>query len=276
MSSPTEPARRHRHRLLPLLGAVLMVALTARLGWWQLDRAEQKRQLQAQRTSRSALPPLTASELASAPDAALGQRDRRIHLQGRWIESATVYLDNRTMEGRTGFLVVTPLQLADQDRAVAVLRGWLPRDRLDPARLPPLVPEPGLVTLQGLLVPPPSVLLDLAGGASAATPSGATPERQPSAIRQNLDLPSYARALGRPLYPVMVQQEDAAASAPAPLSTGTALFPALRRQWPRPAARIETHLGYAAQWFGLSLLTAGLYVWFQLVRPRQRRARPAE
>ena len=40
------------------------------------------------------------------------------------------------------------------------------------------------------------------------------------------------------------------------------------REWPRPAVDVQKHYGYAFQWFALGALMAGLYVWFQLVRPR--------
>jgi surfeit locus 1 family protein len=35
---------------------------------------------------------------------------------------------------------------------------------------------------------------------------------------------------------------------------------------------VHKHYGYAFQWFSLSLLTVGLYVWFQLIQPRRRTA----
>jgi len=44
------------------------------------------------------------------------------------------------------------------------------------------------------------------------------------------------------------------------------------REWPRPAVDVQKHYGYAFQWFALCALMAGLYVWFQLVRPRLRHA----
>ena len=44
----------------------------------------------------------------------------------------------------------------------------------------------------------------------------------------------------------------------------------LARDWPAPATGVETHHGYAFQWFALSALITGLYVWFQLIRPRRR------
>ena len=40
----------------------------------------------------------------------------------------------------------------------------------------------------------------------------------------------------------------------------------LRRDWPEPTTGVDTHYGYAFQWFGLSVLVVLLYVWFQLVR----------
>jgi surfeit locus 1 family protein len=55
-----------------------------------------------------------------------------------------VYLDNRQMNARQGFFVVTPLQLATGD-AVLVQRGWMPRDLTDRSRLQPLPDQPGEV-----------------------------------------------------------------------------------------------------------------------------------
>ena len=73
----------------------------------------------------------------------------------------------------------------------------------------------------------------------------------------------YARETGLPLRPVTVVQEDGTA----PPGDG------LLRQWPRPAAGVHKHYGYAFQWFALSALILGLYAWFQLIRPRRARQR---
>jgi surfeit locus 1 family protein len=44
----------------------------------------------------------------------------------------------------------------------------------------------------------------------------------------------------------------------------------LLRDWPAPDAGLQKHYGYAFQWFALSALILGLYVWFQLIRPRRQ------
>ena len=263
--------------------ALLVVALTARLGFWQLDRARQKLDLQARIQARADLPPLPAADLARDAATAALQHYRRITLRGHWLADRTVYLDNRQMTARQGFFVVTPLQLPDGD-TVLVQRGWVPRDFDDRARLHTLPTPAGEVLLTGRIAPPPSKLLTLAGADSGP-------------IRQNLVVDEFASETGLRLRPLSVQQTVAARRAPLPApplaeppaatSTEASAAPepnltaatpqladdGLLRQWPAVAVDVSKHHGYAFQWFALSALTAGLFVWFQLLRPRRAQTR---
>ena len=254
-----------------LIAAVLSVGVTARMGFWQLDRAAQKAALQASLDTRSALPPLDVATLARDAAGAAAQFDRRIEVQGHWRSDATVYLENRQMNGRPGFFVVTPLQL-DAGGAVLVQRGWVPRDAVDRTRLAPVVTPIGPVSVEGRVAPLPGRLYEFeaAVGASPATArtSIAPSSGSAGAIRQNLDLDALARQTGLALRPLSIVQVDAVTAAG---STAAAPADGLLRQWSRPAVGIHTHYGYAVQWFALSALMAGLYVWFQLLRPRFRR-----
>lgn len=259
MHPPASAGTRPRRRGLVLLATVLGCLITAALGRWQLDRAAQKQALQQQLEQRQQLPELPASALARSTAEAEAQHQRSIRLRGRWRDEATVYLDNRSMDGRTGFLVITPLLLADGD-AIAVQRGWVPRHRSDRTLLPPIQTAGGAVELHGRLAPPPSALFDL-GRISTRPDAPDVPASGP--IRQNLALDSWARELQLPLRPLtLLQLDDDAAT------------DGLLRHWAAPAANVQKHYGYAAQWFALSALIAGLHVWFQILRPRrQPRAR---
>lgn len=233
-----------RERLVIALATLAAVALTARLGWWQLERAAQKRAIAAAIAERSALPPLTTLAADQPASAVL---HRRVALAGRWQGAHTVYLENRQMGGRPGFYVVTPLVLADGS-AIAVQRGWLPRDLRERARLPAVPSPDGEVTVRGRIAPPPARLYEFEPGASGA-------------LRQNLDLGAYARETRLALRgDVSLLQTEASAA------------DGLKRDWPVVDACLGKHYGYAFQWFGLSALFAGLYVWFQLLRPRRRSA----
>ena len=240
---------RQRHWLVAL-AALAAVLATARLGWWQLDRAAQKLALQAALDERSRLPPLdSAALLARSADAAAAQHHRSVRLVGRWSAGHTVYLDNRQMDGRPGFIVLTPLRL-DDGSAVLVQRGWQPRDFQDRSRVvAPPTPD-GVVELLGRIAPPPARLYEFDGDASGA-------------IRQNLDLDAFARETGLALRPLSVLLADS----PAVAGDG------LKRDWPAPAFGAAKNRGYAVQWFGLSALIVVLYVWFQLVQPRRQSRR---
>ncbi|MBK1712220.1 SURF1 family cytochrome oxidase biogenesis protein [Rubrivivax gelatinosus] len=236
------------HEWLLLAATFLVVALCTRLGVWQLDRAAAKEALHAALASRGALPPLPAGQLATTDQAATAQHYRATVLAGRWLGGHTVYLDNRQVDGRPGFFVFTPLLLADGS-AVAVQRGWLPRDFVERTRVqaPPLAA--GEVQIAGRVAPPPSRLF-----AFGADPAG-------SRIRQNLDLAAWSAEIGRPLRPLSLLQQDGAQT-PAD---------GLRRTLPQIETDVSRHHGYAAQWFAFAALAALLYVWFRVVRPRRRR-----
>lgn len=223
------------------MAALVAFAATARLGLWQLDRGAQKAALQAAIDERAKLPPLVALEGEAAQ-----QHHRRITLAGRWSAAHAVFLDNRQLDGRPGFYVVTPLVL-DDGRAVLVQRGWVARDANDRTRLPALATPAEALRIEGRIAPPPARLYDFAGGETGR-------------IRQNLDLGAFARETGLRLVPQLsVLQTDAPSAADAPL----------RRDWPVPGSGVAKHHGYAFQWFGLSALIAVLYVWFQFIQPRR-------
>ena len=232
-------------RVVIAVAAVIGVVLTANLGAWQLRRAAQKVALQDALESRGHLPAIAASGLAKTPEDADAQHYRAVQLRGTWIRGRDVFLENRQMEGRVGFYLVTPLQLEGRKDAVLVQRGWVPRDLRDRTILPAIVTPAGLVDVVGHIAPPPSRLYEFAPSTSGL-------------IRQNLDLGEFAAETGLRLAPMSVLQADSTAT------TGDGL----RRQWPHPAADVQKHYGYAFQWFAMCALMAGLYVWFQLVRPR--------
>ena len=229
-------------RALLLVATVGGVVLTARLGVWQLDRAAQKEALQAAIMVRGNEAPLQgAAALATTPSAAETQEHRRATVAGTWLPALTVHLDNRQMDGRPGFFVLTPLAL-DDGTALMVQRGWRPRDFEDRARLAPLHTPEGRVTLEGRLARGVARLYAF-DGADAGP------------IRQNLDLSSFAVESGLRLRPLLLLQSS-------PADDG------LRRDWPLPAVDVHKHYGYAFQWFALCALILALHVWFRVLRPR--------
>ena len=230
-----------------LVAAIGVAALTARLGVWQLDRAEQKEQLQQSVRSQAALPPLAADALPRTRADGPAPAHRRAVLQGQWLADRSIYLDNRPMNGRTGLYLVTPLKLADGS-AVLVQRGWLARDPLIRTRVAPPPVAAGTVAVQGRIAPALARLYEFDAAASGA-------------IRQNVEIEVYAQESALALRPWALVQDDAP-GAPAD---------GLLRQWPARDTGLHKHYGYAFQWFSLCALTICLYAWFQFIHPCYRR-----
>ena len=222
------------------LAAVLVAAGTFSLGQWQLRRAAQQEALQAAIEASNRRPALDGKALAAIKNIA-DDLHRRVAVQGVWQAAHTVYLDNRPMSGRTGFWVFTPLLLQESRQVILVQRGWVPRDFTDRTRLPPVATPAGLVTVEGRIAPPPSKLYEFKGG-------------DVGAIRQNLDLAAFRLETGLPLLEASLLQTGAPSEG-------------LLREWAAPNLGVDTHYGYAFQWFGLCALVVGLYAWFQVMLP---------
>ena len=221
------------------LAALLAVALTLALGRWQLSRAAQKEAIQASIAAGSALPRVTGQALAAQADQFLREH-RVVVLRGRWLAQHTVFLDNRQMNNKQGFYVVTPMQLDGSSDVVLVQRGWVARNFINRTLLPEIETPAAGVEIEGRIAASPSKLFEFEA-------------HDTGMIRQNLDMNGFASEIGTPLLSVSVQQLG-------PASEG------LLRDWPPVETGVEKHYGYAFQWFALSALFTILYVWFQIVR----------
>jgi surfeit locus 1 family protein len=222
--------------------ALIAMAVTARLGVWQSDRAQQKEGLHHLQQTQALLAPLTNAAFESPMDAAQGLH-RRVSLQGVWRPEHTVFLQNRSQNGVPGFWVLTPLQLSPSSM-VLVQRGWAPRDRVSSEVLPPIETPPGLVEVQGRWVAPPSRMVELTREESAPAPRS-------SAIRQNLDVNAWAAEMKLSILATVLQ-------------TGSS-SEGLARDWAPALSGADKNRGYAFQWFALSGLVAVLFVWFQII-----------
>ena len=226
--------------LLLSLAAVFFAALGIYLGFWQLGRAAQKEVLQAAMEQQASKPPLAQAVLLNVfdVDAVLHQRAL---LSGSWVPQSTVYLDNRQMDGKVGFFVLTPLRLQGSDKVIMVQRGWAPRNFESRETVPEVQTPTGLVQIEGRIALAPSKLYEPGQGSLQV-------------IRQNLDMDAFRSETGLPLLNLTVRQTGVPSEG-------------LRRDWPAVQFGVDKHYGYAFQWFGLSALVIVLYLWFQIFRP---------
>ncbi len=156
-----------------------LVVLAIQLCAWQLRRASQKQQLQTQLLQVQGLHPWGNAQLlqktavqqpSPAPVVAevhqLAQGlptaawlYQPVRLQGQWLpQQYAVYLENRQMQGKTGFWIYQPFALQGSQAVLWVLRGWVLRDMRARNAVAPLTTPSGVVLLQGQLQGQPSAL----------------------------------------------------------------------------------------------------------------------
>ncbi|MDE1178943.1 SURF1 family protein [Paraburkholderia sp.] len=223
-----------KFRLVPALLILVVMIVTAKLGFWQRDRALQKEALEAQITQFETASPQT---VGATPIALKEIEFHRVRARGRFIPEQVVYLDNRPYNDQPGFYVVMPFKLADGGY-VLVNRGWLPRNISERTEIAPYDTPTGDIEIEGVARADATRAYELGHGGSAA--------HQP--IRQNLDVAAYAAETGLPLQPFVIQQLG---------DDGDKLV----RDWPKPDNGVDRNYGYMFQWWGMGLaaLAFGLY-----------------
>jgi cytochrome oxidase assembly protein ShyY1 len=207
------------------LAALVGVAITASLGRWQLGRAAEKLAYEQTLTSRAALPALDGASLAKADAAGAAEdlRHRTVELEGLWLPAHTIYLDNRQMQGRPGFFVITPLQLRGTSAVVLVQRGWVPRNFQDRTQVPDVVTPAGTVQVKGRVAAPPSRLYEFSAGDSA---------QGSSRIRASYFTYYVIRPEGRKNYGELIEpQRPMPAMAATTLEGGAGALVDLKGQW---------------------------------------------
>lgn len=225
------------------LFCLLFFPLTVSLGFWQLDRSEEKQTLLDTQTQLFGQEPLRFDAIgASESNLTLPVSFRPYRLRGHY-RSEYFLLDNRMREGRVGYEV---LNLFDTDAGVSVLvnRGWVAAPRLRSEF--PQVSIPGeLVSIEGYFYQPDG-RIPVYGAGNIDTLQQAWPKRL-----QGIDWQAISEQVSSRKF---LEREFRLNSMDSPGS--------LVLDWGMKEISPEKHLGYAVQWFGLSialLVLTGVY-----------------
>jgi surfeit locus 1 family protein len=194
------------------------------LGFWQLERADEKRAIE------------TAIVLAQSNSAQLVEVDEiltkehyRVLLKGHYDNDKQFIYDNQIVKGNAGYYVLTPFIL-DEKTAILVNRGFVPwygkRGELVDIKIDnqPTIIEAGLIK--------PKQRIELK-------------QQEVSTIFpiliQSLDLYQLSQLSNYQIIPMLAQLD---------LKASNGFF----RQWKPFYGSVDKHLGYALQWFLMALV----------------------
>ena len=117
--------------LVPSILILATMAFLVSLGFWQLDRADQKRTIEAsiQKANTGVV------ELIVNQNELLNKEYYEVRLQGSYIGDKQFIYDNQIIDQASGYYVLTPFVLTGQSNAIMINRGFIPwngrRDQLD-------------------------------------------------------------------------------------------------------------------------------------------------
>jgi surfeit locus 1 family protein len=251
------PTRLFRPSMLATCLTVALVPVFISLGNWQYGKAQDKIVRQASLEQRLAGPVLDVHK----PGPTLDDIEYRpVRLHGAWDAAGAFLLDNQVFEGQAGYAAIAPFRL-DGGGVVLVNRGWVvaPADhRQLPVVSAPFAPAPQPAAKSGAGATATALTLSVKGlGVALPRPglqlAGAS---NTGAVHASLDALALAAQLGAPVADWMLILDPDAPSA-------------LRVQWPQPAERVHTNLGYAWQWFGFAVAAVGIWLWQGWRRARE-------
>lgn len=219
-----------------LFALVIFVSFVI-LGFWQLDRLEQRRAENAVSLAVLDQNPTTLTGQEPDPAALIG---RRVRVTGTFLNDESVVLRSQKSDsGVDGVHLLTPLQLAGTDAAVIVDRGWLPTaQRGDGLSAYAVARE---VTVEGIARAP-QVRPDSPLAPRDLPLPGET--RVEAWVR--VDVGRLEAQVGASLLPLYVEQ----------LPVGGSALP--RPRDPRVLDE-GPHFGYALQWFAFAGMLAVVY-----------------
>ena len=219
---------RFRPKLIPTLATLAAIPLLVSFGNWQANKANQKQALQDTYDAR------TTQSAVQIPRVLLNSEEyryRKVAVRGHFETANQILLDNRVHDEQAGYHVITPFRIENSELYVLVNRGWVPLGS-DRSVLPEINTPKEIIEITGVAVLPPSKIYEL---------------KQPEVtsgwqvVWQNMDIKRYREAVSFQMQPIIIQMDEGSPAG-------------FVRVWQRPDDRIQTHRGYAFQWYGMAVM----------------------
>ena len=114
-----------KFRLIPTLIFAITFCGFIVLGFWQIDRADQKNVLNSNYTDRQqeAIIVLDKNNVIDEKSSLLW---RKVEFEGSFINKQNIILDNQIFNQIAGFNIITPFKIKGSDSLVLINRGWHP------------------------------------------------------------------------------------------------------------------------------------------------------
>lgn len=229
-------SKQFKPSIIATILTLIAFLILLKLGFWQLQRAEEKAAIEQSLIKRPLLPVLNEQELSAFNPENLSFR--RVKLTGFFDTSHQFFLDNQHLQHKIGFRVLTPFVMVKNGQRLLIDRGFIPRSS-DMKIIPMLKPISGLQTIEGMIEP--AIKNNFVLGTIQQT------QGWPMVI-EAIDFSLIQQQLHQTLMPIVLQLD-----ANSPHS--------FVQLWRAVQVSHQRHIAYAIQWF---LLATALLIIFTI------------
>lgn len=218
--------------------SVLFFPLLLSLGFWQIDRAQQKQNILDDWHKQQQLPPLDLNSMAWPIDFHSTVK-RKIKAKGRFQEKKYWLLEAKLYRGKVGYHVVMPFIIdvvdtldgndTNTERVILINRGWVAGSAYREELPEFATPVQRIEVIGNLIKPTTSSFVDEVGGDRAIWPYRLL----------QIDIPMMSKQSGFQLAPLIIQIDPDNMAA-------------LAVSWPKINVTPAKHTGYAVQWFAMA------------------------
>tara|TARA_B100001057_G_scaffold321065_2_gene321271 strand:- start:1164 stop:1865 length:702 start_codon:yes stop_codon:yes gene_type:complete len=210
---------------------VFFASLFFFLGLWQIERGQAKKIIIEEFNNNLTKKP-SYLEIDS-------KKWDRVFVEGKWVSSKQILIDNVIHRGISGFKVLTPLKIKNSEKTILVDRGWIKRERSRETIPDIKVPE-DTVMVSGILESP-ELGLVLSEDLVTKTWPKISQTKNPDILLKEYDETMYKLLLMAD--PLLKNSLEYIKIVP------TNMMP-------------SKHFGYAAQWFSMFLVLCLMFIWY--------------
>lgn len=229
--------------LWSIVVTLILLTILLRLGFWQLDRAEEKKSIQAhsqQFKKQGHLVVQDAVIFENLPEY------QKLEMTGHFLKEKVMFLDNKPYNGVHGYHVITPFKIMSTQDVILVNRGWVPM-RIHREQLPDIETSDNQVTIKGTMK---------IHSAFFTLGENINENNQWPWRIQWLEIEGIEKQLGMDILPfILLQDMDKSSN--------------FIRDWKIIVSPAEKNISYAVQWFALA---SALLIIFIIVNTKKMKS----
>jgi surfeit locus 1 family protein len=220
---------------LGLIILMICIPLFIKLGLWQYNKAELRKEIQSSYNASLDQDALVLPDNLTDVDA---WKYKKVKVKGQYETKYQILLDNQVEENVAGFHIITPLRLDGSNDYVLINRGWVAGGANHTDTPTINTPDHSLEIIGFVWVPSKKIFSLESDNEKSSWKT----------VWQHMDMERYQKSIPIHILPLVIKLDSKSNAG------------GFVRKWQLPASKIATNMGYAYQWFGFTIASILIFL----------------